>query len=206
MKTIITLLAFIMTLGLSAQLPESLDEVAPFNEGLAAIRKGKQWGFIDDLGNIIIDFRDDIYWNPEADQSLQGVNGVRFPQFSNGLCMVRTFVDDIAVYGFINTEGELVIEHEFLNVNPFKNGVTTGIIYEKVFRGQNEFKLDIYEFKFHEVIMDDSGKIIEFLGRRYNIQMKKSRYNLPNINTQILNDKLVAFKTEGNWAIKKLNL
>ncbi|WP_350285343.1 WG repeat-containing protein [uncultured Croceitalea sp.] len=206
MKITTTVLALFTVLGLAAQLPEALDEVAPFSEDLAAIRKGNDWAFIDDLGTIVIDFRSDIHWNPSAKETSKGVNAVRQPKFSDGLCMVRTYVDDIAVYGFINTKGELVIEHQFLNVHPFKNGFTTGVIYEKVFRGRNEFKLDIYEHKFHEVLMDASGKIIEFLGRRYNIQMKKSRYKLPTVSARLLNDQLVAVKIKNDWAIKKINL
>jgi hypothetical protein len=205
MKTLATILVFFLVTNLTAQLPKTLDEVAPFSEGLAGIRKGKQWAFIDDLGNIIIDFREDVYWNPNANDSSEGVKAVKYPQFSNGRCIVRTYVDEIPVYGFIDTKGKLVIEYQFLNVNPFNDGVTNGIIHEKIFRGQNEFKLNIYEDKFHEVIMDTSGEIIEFLGRRYNIQLKKSRYKLPRINTKILNDKLVAVKVENNWEIRKLN-
>ena len=206
MKIRTTILVFFALLSLSAQLPQALDDVAPFNENLAAIRRGNEWAFIDDLGTVIIDFRNDIHWNPMAKETSRGVNAIKQPKFSNGLCMVRTYVDDIAVYGFINTKGELVIEHQFLNVNPFENGFTTGVIYEKIFRGRNEFKLDIYEYKFHEVLMDSSGKIIEFLGRRYNIQMKKSRYKLPIVSAKLLNEQLVAVKIENEWAIKKVNL
>ena len=38
----------------------NLDEVAPFSEGLAAVRKGDQWGFIDKEGGMVIDFRNDV--------------------------------------------------------------------------------------------------------------------------------------------------
>lgn len=206
MKTLVTVLVFFLTTTLTAQLPKALDEVAPFSEGLAGIRKGNQWAFIDDLGTIVIDFRADIYWNPSANDSSEGVKAVRYPKFSDNRCIVRKYVDEIPVYGFIDTKGKLVIEHQFLNVNPFKNGVTTGIIHEKIFRGQNEFKLNIYEDKFHEVLMDTSGEVLEFFGRRYNIQLRKSRYKLPRIGSRILNDKLVAVRVENNWEIRKLNL
>nr|WP_299214269.1 WG repeat-containing protein [uncultured Allomuricauda sp.] len=205
MKTIITILAIFLSATLTAQLPKALDEVAPFSEGLAGIRMGNQWAFIDDLGNIIIDFRGDVYWNSNANDSSEGVKAIRYPKFTNGRCIVRKYVDEIPIYGFIDTKGELVIEYQFLNVNLFKDGVTTGIIHEKIFRGRNEFKLNIYEDKFHEVLMDTSGEIIEFLGRRYNIQLKKSRYELPRITSKILNDKLVAIRVEDNWEIRKLN-
>ncbi|MBT8187970.1 MAG: WG repeat-containing protein [Croceitalea sp.] len=201
-----TLLLFVLSFTiLNAQLPKDLDEVAPFSEGLAAIKKGNQWAFINDLGAIVIDFRDDIHWNKNPQSNVNDIRSVGYPMFSDGLCIVEKFVDDIAIYGFIDTEGKLVIEHQFLNVRPFENGFTTGIVFEKVFRGYNEFKFKIFEYKFHEVVMDTSGNIVEFLERRYNIQMKKSRYHLPPIASRLLNDKLIAVKAAENWELRKVN-
>lgn len=150
MKKIVVSLAFFLTMTLTAQLPKTLDEVAPFSEGLAGVRKGNQWAFIDDLGNIIIDFSADIYWNPNSNDSLESIKAVRYPKFTNGRCIVRKYVDEIPIYGFIDTKGKLVIEYQFLNVNPFNNGVTSGIIHEKVFREQNEFKLNITRLNFRK--------------------------------------------------------
>ena len=205
MKTVIFILTGFIGVGLNAQLPKDLDDVAPFHEGLAAVQKGNAWAFIDDLGNMVIDFRNDLYWNPDMGP-YGDVRSVYYPRFSNGRCIVRTLVDDIPVFGFIDTKGNLVIEHKFLNVRPFENGLTTGIIFEKIHRGQNEFKLDIYEYKFHEVLMDVDGNIIEFLNRRYNIQMTKTRYKMPAIQSKILNDKLVAVKIDNEWELRKLQL
>ncbi|RDY58033.1 WG repeat-containing protein [Flagellimonas nanhaiensis] len=206
MKKIIAILIAIWCAGLSAQLPKNLDQVTPFHEGLAAIQKGNHWAFIDDLGNIIINFRDDIYWNKTGETAHDDIRSVLYPKFSDGLCIVQKKVDDIPVFGFINTKGDLVIEHQFLNVRPFENGFTTGVMFEKVKRGQNEFKLDIYEYKFYEVLVDSKGNIVEFLSRRYNIQMTKKRYKMPLILSKILNDKLIAVKNEDNWELKKWNL
>lgn len=205
MKRTAILFAFFLSLGLTAQFPKSLDEVVPFHEGLAGIRVGNEWAFIDDLGTVIVDFRDDIHWNPEAKNSDDGVMAIKYPHFSNGRCMVKKEVDGITFYGFIDTKGELVIKHEFLNVRPFENGYTTGVLFDKVYRGQNEFKLDIYEYKFHEVLMDVDGNIIDFMNRRYNIQLKKSRYKLPNIESKMLSSNLITYKKDGAWELKKLN-
>lgn len=206
MKRTIILFAMLTGISLNAQFPKSLDEVVPFHEGLAAIRVGNEWAFIDDLGTIVVDFRDDVQWNSNAQNSDDGVMAIKYPHFSNGRCMVKKEVDGITFYGFINTEGELVIKHDFLNVRPFKNGYTTGVLFDKVYRGQNEFKLNIYEFKFHEVLMDADGNIIEFLNRRYGIQMKKSRYKLPKIQSKMLSSNLITYKKDGAWELKKLNL
>ena len=206
MKTLFAVLIAFFSLGIYAQLPKDLDFVSPFNEGLAAVQKGNEWAFINDMGHIVIDFRDDLYWNKDTAETYDDVRSVHYPKFSNGLCIVQKMVDEIPVFGFINTDGSLVIDHQFLNVRPFENGMTTGIIFEKVLRGKNEFNLDIYEYKFHEVLMDMDGNILEFLNRRYNIQMTKRRYTMPPILSKMLNDKLIAVKKDKNWEIKKLDL
>ncbi len=206
MKRMFVLMAVVLCTGVTAQLPESLDEVTPFHEGLAAIRQGDAWAFIDDLGNIIIDFRNDLHWTGKEMDSDNGILTITYPHFSNGRCMVKKVVDDIPMFGFINTKGELVVHHEFLNVRSFKDGYTTGVIFEKILRGQNEFKLNIYEYRFHEVIMDTDGNIVTFLKRRYNIQMKKSRYDLPKIHSKLMGPKLIAVKKEGNWELQRLQL
>ncbi|MDF0715394.1 WG repeat-containing protein [Muricauda sp. 334s03] len=206
MKKITTLIAAFIYMGLSAQLPDNLDYVSPFHEGFAAIQKENKWAFVDESGNIAIDFRDDLYWRTDAKTSHNDIRALTYPQFSDGRCVVQKMMDEIPVFGFIDTSGKLVIEHKFLNVAPFKNGLTTGIMYEKVHRGKNEFNLDIYEFKFHEVLMDTDGNIIEFLNRRYNIQMTKRRYEMPDIKSKILNHQLIAIEKDNRWEIKKLDL
>ena len=206
MKKTITLIAAFIYMGLSAQLPDSLDFVSPFHEGFAAIQIENKWAFVDETGNIAIDFRDDLYWNTDANTSYNDIRAMAYPQFSSGRCVVQKIVDGIPIFGFIDTTGKLVIDHQFLNVAPFENGWTTGIIFEKVFRGKNEFNLDIYEFKFHEVLMDADGNVNEFLNRRHNIQMTKRRYEIPEIRSKILNGNLIAVEKENLWQIKKIDL
>ncbi|MBO0331895.1 WG repeat-containing protein [[Muricauda] lutisoli] len=206
MKKTTTLIAAFIYMGLSAQLPDNLDFVSPFHEGFAAIQKENKWAFVDETGNIAIDFRDDLYWNTDANTSYNDIRAMAYPQFSSGRCVVQKIVDGIPIFGFIDTTGKLVIEHQFLNVAPFDNGWTTGIIFEKVFRGKNEFNLDIYEFKFHEVLMDADGNINEFLNRRHNIQMTKRRYEIPEIRSKILNGNLIAVEKDNLWHIKKIDL
>ncbi|MBO0323703.1 WG repeat-containing protein [Muricauda sp. CAU 1633] len=206
MKIVLSIFTVLFCIGINAQLPKDLDFVAPFHEGLAPVQKGNEWAFIDDVGHIVINFRDDLYWNKDTEETYDDVRSVHYPKFSNGRCIVQKMVDEIPVFGFIDTEGNLVIEHQFLNVRPFENGMTTGIIFEKVHRGKNEFNLDIYEYKFHEILMDVDGNILEFLNRRYNIQMTKKRYKIPPIWSKMLNNKLIAVKKDKNWEIKKLDL
>jgi len=187
---------------------EGLDEVTPFNEGLAAVRKDNQWGFINKEGALVIDFRNDLHWNKNADNVKTDISGVRYPIFNEGRCLISKKVEEgITVYGFIDTQGNVVIEPAFLNIRPFKDGHTTGILFEKVFRGKNEFNLNIYDFKFFDVLLNTSGEIVEFYNRRYGIQMTKSRYKLPWIGVKRLADGLVAVHNKDTgWEIRKIML
>ncbi len=209
MKRVYTYLLTLLALPFFAftQALEGIDEVAPFSEGLAAVRKGNQWGFINEEGTLKIDFREDIYWNREVKQTDTGIKSVAYPQFKDGKCIVKKMEDEIAVFGFIDKKGELVIEHQFLNVLPFKDGYTTGVLIDKVFRGKNEFNLNIYEYKFHNVLVKADGEIIEFFGRRYNIQMSPRRYELPAIQVKVIAPNLISvFTKDQGWKVQKLNL
>lgn len=210
MRTKHLLLTFLLILpiALIAQELKGIDEIAPFSEGLAAVRQGEKWGFIDENGTLVIDFRNDVYWNNDADTSKPDISGVRYPMFREGRCVITKNVEDgIPVYGFMDTKGNTIIEPQFLNVFPFKNGYTTGVLFDKTLKGKNEFKLDIYEFKFFDVLLDASGEIDEYFERRQNILMTKKRYQVPTIGAKYLAENLVAvYKKDQGWEIRKLGL
>ncbi|UWX54485.1 WG repeat-containing protein [Maribacter litopenaei] len=210
MRTTLLIMTFLwmLPLTLMAQELKGIDEIAPFNEGLAGVRQGEKWGFIDENGTLVIDFRNDVYWNSNADTSKSDISGVRYPIFQEGRCLITKNVEDgVPIYGFMDTKGNTIIEPQFLNVYPFKNGYTTGVLFEKTLKGKNEFKLDIYEFKFFDVLVDASGEIDEFFERRHNIQMTKKRYQVPTIGAKYLAEDLVAvYGKDQGWEIRKLAL
>lgn len=191
-----------------SQRVKNIEEIAPFNEGLAAVRQGNQWGFINEEGQLVINFRNDIYWNQDADTSKKDIAGVQYPMFNEGRCLITKIVEDgVPVFGFIDTKGNVVLEPQLLNVYPFKNGFTTAVLYEKSMKGKNEFNLDIYEFKFHDVMLDISGEIVEFFNRRYNIQMTKKRYQRPSVGVKQLSKGLVGVHTQDQgWEVRKITL
>ncbi len=184
---------------------DDLDEVAPFSEGLAAVRKGDQWGFIDEAGQLVIDFRDDLVWNRNPDPNAKDVTHVGYPRFKDGLCMVKELKEeDIPYYGFIDTTGKLVIEPEYINLSPFENGYAVGIYVKKTMRGQNEFKLNIFDYSFTEVVLNTKGEIMLPLAERSNIQMSKKRYELPALHSKMLGTNLLVMKTADNrWQINR---
>jgi len=210
MKQFVIALTALLVLPLTvfSQNLKGIDEIAPYSEGLAAVRQGNQWGFINEEGTLVIDFRNDVHWNKDADTSRSDVSGVRYPMFHEGRCLITKMVEDgIPLYGFIDTAGKTVIEPKFLNVYPFKDGYTTGVLFEKVLRGQNEFKLNIYDYKFFDVLVNVSGTIEEYFEARQNIQMTKRRYELPFIGVKNISDGLVAvWVSDQGWEIRKLTL
>tara|TARA_R110002050_G_scaffold286468_3_gene437000 strand:- start:84705 stop:85346 length:642 start_codon:yes stop_codon:yes gene_type:complete len=198
-----------LPMGLSGQSIKGIDEIAPFSEGLAAIRKGNQWGFINEDGVLVIDYRSDLYWNEDADTSKSDVLGVKYPMFKKGRCLITENVEEgVPVFGYINTNGDVIVAPKFLNVYPFSSdGYATGVLYMKTFKGENEFKLKVYEFKFFDVLFDTSGEIIEYLEKRDNIQMTKTRYKMPWIGAKALANGLAGvYIQDQGWEIRKIDL
>lgn len=187
---------------------DNLDEVAPFSEGLAAVRKGDQWGFIDKTGKLVVGFRDDVVSNPKADISKRGVEGVKYPYFKEGFCFVQKLDEEgIPHYGFIDASGKLVVEPDFLNLTQFDNGYAIGIFVRKDFKGKNEFNLNIYDYTFTEVIINTSGEMVWPIAERKNILMSKRLYKLPDLHAKMLTPELLANKPErGSWEVIKLDL
>jgi len=209
MKRILVLwvMSLTLTMPISAQILNNIDEIAPFSEGLAAVRKDNQWGFINEEGNMVIEFRDDIYTSSKVDASKTGVLNVKYPMFNEGLCLIKSTVEDgVPAFGFIDISGKVVIEPQLLNVLPFKNGFTTAVLFDKSFKGENEFKLKIYEYKFFDVRVSATGEITDYFEKRDHIQMTKKRYQMPEIGAKILNKNLVAIHKAGQgWTIDKLD-
>jgi hypothetical protein len=191
---------------LNKPLLEGLDQVAPFHEGLAAVRKADQWGFINTEGELVIDFRDDLVWNASPDPEARGMRAVAYPRFQDGRCMIRALgEEEIPVYGFIDTEGRTAIEPEYLNLTEFQNGNAIGVHVKKTFRGTNNFQLNIYDYSFTEVVLNPQGEAVWPLGEVQDILMKKRRYSLPPVRAKLLGNQLVAAETTpGKWEVRKI--
>lgn len=188
---------------------KGIQEIAPFSEGLAAVRKGDQWGFINTEGKLVIDFRSDLVWNATADEARNDVRGIRQPQFRNGLVVIKKILEEeeIPVYGFMDTQGKVVIEPEYLNVTEFDGELAVGILLTKTFRGENNFQLRIYDYKFSEVVLNPAGEIMRLIEQRNNIQMSKRRYVLPELQAKLLGKDLLAIRgADATWELLKLEL
>ncbi len=192
----------------TSQALQEIDEIAPFSEGLAAVRKGDSWGFINTEGDLVIDFRDDLVWNGETVGTESGVQSVEYPRFKKGRCMIKEMLEEeqIEVYGFIDTKGDVVITPEYLNLTEFDDEYALGILLTKTFRGKNRFQLNIYEYKFSEVFLNTEGEIMLLVTQRDNILMDKRRYEIPELRAKYLSRNLMAVKTDKNsWDLRKTN-
>lgn len=90
----------------------SFNQLGDFSNGLAPVKKGELWGFIDVNGKLVID---PIY-----------MAGFEVPFFSNGLCGIYNPKDDAR--GYIDTEGKIVIPFTIYSTRPFFDDVT--VIYQ----------------------------------------------------------------------------
>ena len=185
---------------------ENLDEVTPFHEGLAAVRRGNQWGFINTEGELVIGFRSDLVWNQSPDANASGVEAIPYPRFKDGRCPVTVEKEEgIPFYGYIDTSGKTVIEPEYLNLTEFSNGKAVGIFFQKTYRGKNNFQLNIYDYSFTEGIINTKGEMIWPLTERKNILMKPVRYEMPLIQARILENNIIAVEAAPDrWEIRKI--
>lgn len=186
---------------------KNLDQVTPFHDGMAAVRQGDRWGFINTRGELVIDFRTDLVWNQNPNTTTQGVASIPYPRFRDGRCPIRVSKEEgIPFYGYIDRTGKVVIEPEFLNLSEFNGGLAIGIYFKKTFRGKNRFQLNIYDYTFTEVILNPEGEMIWPLTERINIMMDPRRYETPDLKTRILQPNLVAVESApSRWEIRKLD-
>jgi hypothetical protein len=82
-----------------------------FSEGLAAVKKDGQWGFVDQAGAVRVQFK----YDAAAD-------------FSEGLAAVRTG----ELWGYMTKTGALAIEPCFDQADPFKDGLARVVIEDEV--------------------------------------------------------------------------
>ncbi len=185
---------------------ENLDEVTPFHEGLAAVRRGNQWGFINTEGELVIGFRSDLVWNQSPDPRASGVEAIPYPRFKDGRCPFTIEKEEgIPFYGYIDPSGKTVIEPEYLNLTEFSNGKAVGIFFQKTYRGKNNFQLNIYDYSFTEGIINTKGEMIWPLTERKNILMKPVRYEMPLIQARILENNIIAVEAAPDrWEIRKI--
>ena len=199
MRTILLTLLIIPMLGFGQTL-EHIDFISPFHDGLAAVKKGNEWAFIDKNGSIIIDFRGDLI-QTKTDKG-------NYPVFSNGKCIITHQKDGILYYGFIDKKGKTSIKPQFLNVSNFQGNRALALIIHKETIGYNDiFKKDVINYHYYEVVIDENGNIIDHLTQlAIHIPPKYTKSKTPPIITsKFISDSLIVVKSDNNkWNLKKI--
>lgn len=111
-------------------IPFLYDSAFGFSSGLAYVEKNDQCGYIDKNGNVAIPFINRFFSD----------NMTYTGSFSEGLVPVGKFENEWK-YGYMNTEGKVVIDYQFNSAGPFKDG------------------LAVVEKDHKDVIVDKTGKI-----------------------------------------------
>ncbi|WP_163518038.1 WG repeat-containing protein [Gelidibacter japonicus] len=199
MKKLLITLVLIPFLGI-AQTIENIDYISPFNNDVAAIKKGNEWGFIDRDGQLTVDFRNDLV--------LTKTENAAYPIFSNGKCLIAHQKNGVLYYGYIDKSGKTVITPQFLNANNFQYGKALALKVEKETIGYNDiFKKDVVSYHYFELVIDEEGKTTDHLTKlAIHVSPKnKDNKNPPAITSKLISENLVAIKgSNKKWRVKKI--
>ncbi len=202
MKNLVIIIICLMIYPIGySQIMVNIDEISPYNEGVAAIKKGDKWGFIDENGMKVIDFRDDLVCCKNALSN----SDTSYPEFNDDRCLINRTIDGNDLFGFIDKNGNEIIKPQYINATNFVNGYAIVIIIEKEIVGRNKvLGKDVVSYTLKDFIIDSSGKKIKQLDNARNYI--KSKKNLPPIfYSKFIAPHLVAVQTtdEKKWNIYK---
>ena len=207
MKKLVTLvlISFVFLLNGYSQVLSDLEMVSPFHNGLASVKKGDKWGFIDKSGDLVIDFRGDILGSPSASGLAASHELMEYPIFVEERCLIHKIVDGIEYFGFIDRSGQTVVEPKYVNATNYKNGFAMVTQYTRQVIGKNELLgKDVVVYHIEELVIDKSGKVAISLMNPRNYVPKKGKGTPPDMEASFLGDRMVAVKGEdGKWSVYK---
>lgn len=203
MKTLLLVLILlnIQSFGFT-QIIENIDEYSPFHDNLAAIQKGNQWGFINEEGLLVIDYRDDLVLSTHKGTDKKTSH---YPVFIDERCLIKKTINDVNYYGYIDKTGKEIIAPQFLNASNFKGGYAIIIKLSNEIIGYNDvLNKDIISTKLEEFIIDTSGEIVKYLENPRNYIPSKKMSGPPIFNSKFIAPHLVAVKKKDKkWDIYK---
>ena len=200
-KLIILLVCLFFTTENFAQMISNIDQISPFHDNLAAVKKDGKWGFINNDGVLVIDYRDDLVLSNLPDANFL------YPVFKDGRCLIKKLVDNKYFFGYINRLGETVVNHQFLNATNFFNGYAIIVQFTNDTIGYNKvLKKAVIANKIEEYIINTNGDKEAYL---YNIRTYiPSELTIqlpPSIRSKFIAPNLVAVKKDDHtWSIYKL--
>lgn len=194
------------SMAVNAQDLKDIDYVAPFQEGLAAVKKGEQWAFINMKGELVIDYRDDILIPSKGQMPLDSkVEANKYPFFNDGRCLIQKTKNGIVHFGYINSQGKTVIEPVFINATHFNKGRAIVLKVTKQLLGKNELlDKDVVSYSYNEIVIDYMGEFKTHLrGPKNLLYDKEYLKSPPKIQSRFISPNLIRVKTGKNtWQIK----
>lgn len=178
----------------------NIDFISPFNDGLAAIEKDGQWGFINEEGTLVVPLRNDLVLLKNSKKD--------YPIFQDERCLISKKKDGIIYYGYIDSLGHTVIEPQFLNATHFQNGMA--IVLELVKRnvGSNQLlKKPLVSYDYFEAVINTNGELVQYLIEKpIHITLSKEFLKKPPVITsKFIADHLIAKWTKDKkWEIIKI--
>jgi len=107
---------------------DSIDEWRGNDYEYVKVKRNGKWGFVDQKGNIIIDFiyteDRDRYYDQKLHLNIDSLNAIPKDTYRNVGFFLEGFAPILkdSLYGFINTKNEIVIEPIFRGVGYFSEG------------------------------------------------------------------------------------
>lgn len=180
---------------------DNLEYISSFHDGVAAIKQNGQWAFINNEGDIVVNFREDLVISKTEKGS--------YPIFYDGRCLIETKKDDISYFGYIDTTGNTIIKPQFLNATNFNYGEAIVLKLFKENAGRNEvLGKNVVYYKHYEVIIDSNGKVLNYISQNgINVALDKNILREPpKFTSKRISEELVVIKGEnGKWTVKTLN-
>ncbi|MBT8278023.1 MAG: WG repeat-containing protein [Bacteroidia bacterium] len=196
-KIIFTTVILLFSLLGFNQNVENIDFVAPFSDGLAAIEKDGQWGFINEEGDIVIKMRSDLV--------LIKNNGKDYPVFSSGRCLIFKMKEGIKYFGYIDQNGEQILPPQYLNATHFQHDMAIVHVLIKTNVGNSQMlKKPLVSYDYFEAIIDPDGEVIKYLLEDpIHVTLSKEFLRKPPVITSkfISNHLIAQWSKEKKWEI-----
>lgn len=183
------------------QITEELDFISPIQEGVFAVKNGELWGFINNHGDLVIDYRGDLV--------LTNVGDKNYPVFKNNRCLISEIKAGFTYFGYIDKTGKTVIAPQFLNATNFNNdyAVAIELVMEKLGRNEVLGKNVIFH-KYFEVLIDPDGNVKQYLNPEgINVVLdKKYLAKPPKITSKQLSNKLYSvLNINKKWSVVRVS-
>lgn len=199
-KVLLIFITILIPLFCFTQNIENLDYISTFNDGLAAIKKNNQWAFIDTEGDLVIDFRDDLFISSSEDR--------KYPIFKNNRCLIVKEKKGVSYFGYIDKTGKVIIEPQFLNASDYYNNIAIVLKLVKNEVGTNDLLgKNVVRYKYFEVSIDPNGYVLDYLVEEgVNLTLDKAFLQKPPqiIHKYIAENIFAVLNKNKTWTIKKI--